>query len=64
MSHVAAIQMTSGSDVTENLRLVSKLINDAVNMEAKLIILPENFALMAMEPNDNIKIGEQYGSGI
>ncbi|MDM8566321.1 carbon-nitrogen hydrolase family protein [Candidatus Halobeggiatoa sp. HSG11] len=64
MSRIAAIQMASGSNVAANLQIAYHLIRDAVNMGAKLIILPENFALMAMLPNDNIKIGEQYGNGI
>ena len=64
MSHIAAIQMVSGSNVTTNLQTAHKLINDAVNMKAKLIILPENFALMAKDHKDNIKIGEQPGHGV
>ncbi len=64
MSRIAAIQMASGSNVVANLQIASQLINDAANMEAKLIILPENFALMAMQNNDNIQAGEQYGNGI
>ncbi|HHB93371.1 MAG TPA: carbon-nitrogen hydrolase family protein [Thioploca sp.] len=64
MSKIAAIQMVSGSNVVANLQIASQLINKAVEMEAKLIILPENFALMAMQPNDNIQIGEQYNNGI
>jgi len=64
MPRIAAIQMASGSNVVANLQIAGQLINDAVIMGATLITLPENFALMAMQPNDNIKIGEQYGSGI
>jgi len=63
MYRVAAIQMASGSNVTANLHEAARLINDAANMGAKLVILPENFALMAMHPSDNIKIREQYGNG-
>ncbi|MBE9562650.1 MAG: carbon-nitrogen hydrolase family protein [Proteobacteria bacterium] len=64
MSRIAAIQMVSSSNVITNLQVAKQLINDAVNMGAKLIILPENIALMSILPNDNFKIGEQYGSGI
>jgi deaminated glutathione amidase len=63
MYRVAAIQMTSGSNVTANLHQAARLINDAANMGAKLVILPEYFALMAMHPSDNIKIREPYGNG-
>ena len=60
---VAAIQMASGCHVSANLNEAARLILEAVNMGAKLIILPENFALMAMHPTDVVKIREEYGSG-
>jgi nitrilase len=63
MSRVAAIQMVSGSHVAANLQEAARLISDAASMGAKLVILPENFAFMAMHPNDNIQIREQPGSG-
>lgn len=61
---VASVQMTSGSNVTANLHETNRLIFEAVNMGAKLVILPENFALMAMHPIDNVDIREQHGSGL
>jgi predicted amidohydrolase len=63
MYRVAAIQMASGSNVTANLHEAARLISDTANMGAKLVILPENFALMAMHPTDNVDIREPYGSG-
>jgi len=60
---VAAIQMASGSNVNANLNEAARLILEAVNMGAKLIILPENFALMAIHPADSLKIGETPGQG-
>jgi len=60
---VAAIQMASGSQVSANLQIAAKLINEAASMGAKLVILPENFALMAMHPIDNVQIREKQGSG-
>ncbi len=60
---VAAIQMASGSQVTANLQIAAKLIKEAASMGAKLVILPENFALMAMQPIDNVHIREKQGSG-
>jgi nitrilase len=60
---VAAIQMASGSHVAANLHEVARLIGDAVSMGANLIVLPENFALMAMQPVDNISISETIGTG-
>lgn len=60
---VAAIQMASGSNVNANLRETARLINDAAKMGAQLVILPENFALMAMHPSDMVLLREQKGDG-
>ncbi len=48
MSRVAAIQMTSGNLVEENLREIKRLIHAAVDQGAELVVLPENFALLSM----------------
>jgi predicted amidohydrolase len=64
MQAVAAIQMASGSNVTANLNEAARLINEAANMGAKLIVLPENFALMANTPHDYFEICETQGSGL
>ena len=61
---VAAVQMASGSHVAANLHEVARLIGDAVSMGANLIILPESFALMAIQPLDNINISEKPGVGM
>jgi predicted amidohydrolase len=61
---VAAIQMASGSNVTANLNEAARLINEAAQMGAKLIVLPENFALMASHPNDYFEICETQASGL
>ena len=60
---VAAIQMASGSNVSANLHEAARLINEAADMDAKLVILPENFALMAIHPTDTVKLGEKPQSG-
>jgi nitrilase len=63
MYRVAAIQMVSGSNVTANLNEAARLIGEAVNMGAQLVILPENFALMPIHIRDNINILESPGTG-
>jgi nitrilase len=60
---VAAIQMASGSNVTANLHETARLISEAVSMGANLITLPENFALMAIHPTDNVALRESPGKG-
>jgi nitrilase len=63
MYRVAAIQMASGSNVTANLNEAARLIGEAANMGAQLVILPENFALMAMHSIDNLNMREKPGTG-
>lgn len=47
MTRVAAIQMVSGSQVGKNLRDAEVLIEKAAAQGAKLVVLPENFALLS-----------------
>lgn len=61
---VAAIQMASGSNVTANLNEAARLIQEAADMGAKLIALPENFALIANTPNEYFEICETQASGL
>lgn len=44
-SRVAALQMVSGNDVAANLASAAKLIAEAANEGAQLLVLPEAFAL-------------------
>ena len=46
MSVVACIQMASGPNVGANLLEAERLIEEAVSQQARLVVLPENFALM------------------
>ncbi len=64
MSKVAAIQMASGPNVKANLAEAEKLIKIAVQQEAELVVLPENFAIMGLAETDKVKIAEEYGSGL
>lgn len=63
MTKVAAIQMASGPNVGANLIEAGRLIADAASSGAQLIVLPENFALMGVEGEDQLKFKEQPGEG-
>ncbi len=63
MSVVAAIQMASGPNVKANLEEAEKLIKTAVQQEAELVVLPENFAIMGMSEVDKVTIAEAAGEG-
>src|ERR1700752_3419936 len=63
MHKVAAIQMNSGTEVTANLREAGRLMATAAAQGAELIVLPENFALMARDDAERVASGEMDGSG-
>jgi deaminated glutathione amidase len=63
MHKFAAVQMCSGLDVTVNLREAGKLMAKAAAGGAELIVLPENFALMARDDAGRVAAGEVDGSG-
>ncbi len=60
---VAAIQMASGPKVEGNLNEARRLIANAVEQGAKLVVLPEFFAIMGMTEQDKVKVREQPGQG-
>lgn len=64
MTRVAAIQMASGPNVNANLLEAARLLRKAAEAGAKLVVLPENFALMGMSEFDKVKIREADGGGI
>jgi nitrilase len=60
---IAAIQMASGPYVSANLSEAERLIEIAVNQGAKLVVLPEYFAIMGLKDTDKVKVREQEGQG-
>ncbi|HFD11791.1 MAG TPA: carbon-nitrogen hydrolase family protein [Crenotrichaceae bacterium] len=54
MTKCAVIQMASGARVDSNLTEAERLIKDAVRGGAKLVVLPENFALMGLNEHDKL----------
>ena len=63
MTWVAAIQMASGPNVSANLGEAERLVAQAVDGGAKLVVLPENFAHMSANESDRLAAREQYGAG-
>ncbi len=63
MAKVALAQMTSSSNIEDNLAVVEKLIAEAREQEAQLIVLPENFAFMGLKEGDKNQIAEHDGQG-
>lgn len=60
---IAAIQMASGPQVKANLMEVCRLVREAARQDADMVVLPECFALMAIEDEENIELAENFGRG-
>ncbi len=63
MNRVAAVQMASGSNLNANLLEVERLVSQAADRGASLVVLPENFTLMGLKEKDIVAIKEPYGDG-
>ena len=63
MSTVAAIQMTSGHRVEDNLEAAGKLLREAKDAGAELACLPENFSFIGLKDPDKLGVAEADGSG-
>ena len=63
VTRIAAIQMASGPNIEGNLREAGRLIAMAAERNAKLVALPEYFAIMGMRDEDKVKLCEREGTG-
>lgn len=55
--------MNSGADIKENLQQAEELIVQAAKAGAKLIVLPEMFAIMSADETEKVKYAEHEGKG-
>ncbi|MDB5811651.1 MAG: acyltransferase [Betaproteobacteria bacterium] len=60
---VAAVQLASGPSVEANLNEAGRLVAMAAKRGAKLVALPEYFAIMGMHETDKVKVREAEGAG-
>lgn len=60
---VAAVQMVSSTSVDENLARAGALIAEAAAAGARLVALPEHFALLGRSDRDKLAIREADGEG-
>ena len=63
MDMIAAVQMASGPNRDANLLEAGRLIEEAVGRGARLVVLPENFAVMGLRDQDVLQHREDYGKG-
>jgi len=59
----AVVQMVSGSEVGANLACAGRLIEQATRAGARLVALPENFALLGRREQDKLAVAESDGAG-
>lgn len=60
---VAAVQMVSGPQLSENLATAEALVGEAAAAGARMVVLPEYFCLMGLQDSDKIAAGETAGTG-
>ena len=64
MIKIAGIQMASGPQVAANLQETERLVALAAGQGAKLVVLPEYFAIMGLKDSDKISVRESPGDGV
>ncbi len=60
---VAAVQMVSTPDITENIATARRLVAEAAAQGAKLVLLPEYWPLLGLHENDKLAHAETAGRG-
>jgi predicted amidohydrolase len=58
----AVVQMTSGGDVTANLRRAGELVAQAAARGARLAVLPENFAIIGEDEKAKFAVAERVST--
>ncbi len=63
VARIAAVQMASGPNIEGNLNEARRLVEIAVDRGARLVALPEYFAIMGMRERDKVALREEQGKG-
>lgn len=63
MSLVAVVQMSSDDSISKNLIRAESMIRNAAQKGAKLVVLPENFAVMGNNLQTFAAVAEEAGNG-
>ena len=63
MTKVAAVQMISSPSVTENIATARRLVTQAADGGARLVLLPEYWAIMGLSDSDKVAVAEPLGAG-
>jgi len=60
---IAAVQMATGPNVSANLLETERLVAEAADNGARLVVLPENFAFMGKRDQDQLSLVEADNDG-
>jgi predicted amidohydrolase len=60
---VAAVQMISSPSVTDNIATARRLVTEAAGNGARLVLLPEYWAIMGLNDTDKVGVAEPPGQG-
>ena len=63
MTKVAAVQMVSTPVVSENKRVAERLIREAADKGAELVLLPEYWSAIGLKDIEKLAVAEPYGNG-
>jgi deaminated glutathione amidase len=63
MGKVAAIQMTSGHVIADNLAVAGQLLREAKELGCDIACLPENFSFIGLRDADKLQVAEPDGAG-
>jgi nitrilase len=63
MAKIAAVQMASGPQVQANLMEAARLIKEAADQCADMVVLPETFAIMGTNEAETVVVAEIAGNG-
>ena len=64
MAGVATIQLNSGPNIQANLLVVSNILEQISQTKSKMVVLPENFALMPESDSEFLSHAEDDGNGV
>ena len=64
MASISTIQLNSGPNVQANLLVVSNILEQIAQTKSKMVVLPENFALMPEKDSEFLSHAEEDGNGV
>lgn len=63
MTKIAAVQLISRAELAPNIESVQRLVGEAVQQGAEMVVLPEYWGIMGHSDKDKVGLREELGSG-